>query len=44
MEKLNSKKSLRYPTGKLTLLQSMALLIVLSLAVTGLYALLVHSN
>jgi len=43
MQTLSTKKSLRYPTGKLTLLQSMALLALVSLAVTGVYVLVVHS-
>jgi hypothetical protein len=34
----NSKKSARYPTGKLTLLQSMAILAVLGIVVAVLWS------
>lgn len=37
------KKSSRYPTGKLTLLQSLVLLALLGLAITAAQVLFVHS-
>lgn len=41
---IRTKKSTRYPTGGLTLLQTMGVIIVLTLAISITYSLFVHTN
>ena len=43
MGNTKSKKSSRYPTGRLTLLQSMGLLVLLSLTVVAVQVLFFHA-
>jgi len=41
---IRTKKTARYPTGGLTLLQTMGIIIVVTLAISITYSLLVHTN